>query len=78
MEEQLEAIIGAILTPEAKDRLARLSLVKQEKVQQLKLQLVQKAQSGVLRQRVTEEQLIQMLEQVARHLAVTDGDRGGV
>lgn len=62
MEEQLDAIVGSILTPEAKDRLDRLAIVKKEKTQEIKLQLAEKARSGEIRSRVTEEQLISMLE----------------
>ncbi|MEM2937147.1 MAG: DNA-binding protein [Candidatus Bathyarchaeia archaeon] len=68
MEQQLEmqkqAILKSILTPEARQRLANLKLVKPEFTAQLELQLIQLAQSGKLPVPLTDEQLKQILIQL--------------
>jgi programmed cell death protein 5 len=68
MEQQLEmqkqAILKTILTPEARQRLANLKLVKPEFTAQLELQLIQLAQMGKLPVPLTDEQLKQILIQL--------------
>ncbi len=68
MEQQLEmqkqAILKSILTPEARQRLANLKLVKPEFTAQLELQLIQLAQLGKLPIPLTDEQLKQILIQL--------------
>jgi programmed cell death protein 5 len=68
MEQQLEmqkqAILKSILTPEARQRLANLKLVKPEFTAQLELQLIQLAQAGKLPVPLTDEQLKQILIQL--------------
>ncbi|MEM0057467.1 MAG: DNA-binding protein [Candidatus Bathyarchaeia archaeon] len=68
MEQQLElqkqAILKSILTPEARQRLANLKLVKPEFTAQLELQLIQLAQMGKLPIPLTDEQLKQILIQL--------------
>ncbi|MEM1539898.1 MAG: DNA-binding protein [Candidatus Bathyarchaeia archaeon] len=68
MEQQLEmqkqAILKSILTPEARQRLANLKLVKPEFTAQLELQLIQLAQMGKLPVPLTDEQLKQILIQL--------------
>lgn len=68
MEQQLElqkqAILKNILTPEARQRLANLKLVKPEFTAQLELQLIQLAQMGKLPIPLTDEQLKQILIQL--------------
>lgn len=68
MEQQLEmqkqAILKSILTPEARQRLANLKLVKPEFTSQLELQLIQLAQKGRLPIPLTDEQLKQILIQI--------------
>ncbi|MBS7607668.1 MAG: DNA-binding protein [Candidatus Bathyarchaeia archaeon] len=68
MEQQLElqkqAILKSILTPEARQRLANLKLVKPEFTAQLELQLIQLAQMGRLPIPLTDEQLKQILVQL--------------
>ncbi|MEM1565742.1 MAG: DNA-binding protein [Candidatus Bathyarchaeia archaeon] len=68
MEQQLElqkqAILKSILTPEARQRLANLKLVKPEFTAQLELQLIQLAQMGKLPIPLTDEQLKQILVQL--------------
>ncbi|MEM3565323.1 MAG: DNA-binding protein [Candidatus Bathyarchaeia archaeon] len=68
MEQQLEmqkqAILKSILTPEARQRLANLKLVKPEFTAQLELQLIQLAQMGKLPVPLTDEQLKKILIQL--------------
>jgi programmed cell death protein 5 len=68
MEQQLEmqkqAILKSILTPEARQRLANLKLVKPEFTAQLEFQLIQLAQAGKLPVPLTDEQLKQILIQL--------------
>ena len=54
-----------ILTTEARSRLANLKLTKPELVNQIEIQLIQSAQAGSLRGKVTDEQLKVLLRQIA-------------
>ena len=64
-EAQKKQILGQILTPEARTRLGNLRLTKPELVEQIELQLIQSAQAGSLRGKVTDEQLKVLLRQIA-------------
>jgi programmed cell death protein 5 len=68
MEQQLEmqkqAILRTILTPEARQRLTNLKLVKSEFASQLELYLIQLAQQGKLPVPLTDEQLKKILIQL--------------
>ncbi|MEM3609090.1 MAG: DNA-binding protein [Candidatus Bathyarchaeia archaeon] len=68
MQQQLElekqAILRSILTPEARQRLTNLKMVKPEFTSQLELQLIQLAQQGKLPIPLTDEQLKQILVQL--------------
>ena len=64
-EAQKKQILGQIMTPEARNRLANLKLTKPELVNQIELQLIQSAQAGSLRGKVTDEQLKVLLRQIA-------------
>ena len=65
LEGQKKQILGQIMTPEARNRLANLKLTKPELVNQIELQLIQSAQSGSLRGKVTDDQLKVLLRQIA-------------
>ena len=65
IEEQKKALIAQILTTEARSRLANLKLTKPELVNQIEIQLIQSAQAGSLRGKVTDEQLKVLLRQIA-------------
>ena len=65
MEAQKRQILSQILTSEARQRLANLTLTKPEMVNQIELQLIQSAQSGSLRGKVTDDQLKVLLSQIA-------------
>jgi len=68
MEQQLEpqkqTLLRKILTPEARQRLANLKMVRPEFTEQLELQLIQLAQQGKLPIPLTDEQLKQILIQL--------------
>lgn len=65
MEQQIEvqkqAALRRILTPEARQRLTNLKMVKPEFAEQLELQLIQLAQQGRVNIPVTDEQLKDIL-----------------
>ena len=64
-EAQKKQILAQIMTVEARNRLANLKLTKPELVNQIELQLIQSAQAGSLRGKVTDEQLKVLLRQIA-------------
>ena len=61
-EEQRELYLTQILTPEAKERLGRISLVKAEKAREIENTLLSMAMRRQITGKVTEDQLIAMLE----------------
>ncbi|MFW9921421.1 MAG: DNA-binding protein [Candidatus Thorarchaeota archaeon] len=61
---QKEAILRQILTPEARQRLTNIRMVKPQMAEQIEIQLIQLASSGRLRSRVTDEQLKSLLQQI--------------
>ena len=61
VEVQKQAILRRILTPEARQRLNNLKMVKPEFANQLELQLIQLYQSGRVRTPITDEQLKEIL-----------------
>ncbi len=64
VDRQKQAIIRRILTPEARQRLTNIRMVKPEFAEELEMQLIQLAQSGRLQGQVTDEQLKRTLEQL--------------
>ena len=68
MEQQVEAqkqvLLKKILTPEARQRLTNLRMVRPEFTEQLELQLIQLAQQGKLPIPLTDAQLKQILTQL--------------
>lgn len=70
IEMQKQAILRRILTPEARQRLTNIKLVKPEFASKLELQLIQLAQAGRLNIPVTDEQL----KIILKHLQETKRD----
>jgi programmed cell death protein 5 len=64
MEMQKQALLRQILSPEARQRLANLKMVKPEFTEQLELQLIQLAQAGKLPVPLSDAQLKQILIQL--------------
>ncbi|ADL57810.1 MULTISPECIES: DNA-binding protein [Methanothermobacter] len=65
LEMQKKQIMMQILTPEARSRLANLRLTRPEFVEQIELQLIQLAQMGRVRSKITDEQLKELLKRVS-------------
>ena len=63
-EAKKEALLRQILTPEARQRLARVRMVRPDFGAQLELQLLQAAQSGRVRLPIDDETLKRLLTQV--------------
>src|SRR5436305_13810445 len=64
VERQKQAIIRKILTPEARQRLTNIRMVKPEFAEEIEMQLIQLAQAGRLQSQVTDEQLKKTLVQL--------------
>ena len=64
LEAQKQALLMQILSPEARQRLTNLNMIKPEFTQQLELQLIQLAQSGKLPIPISDAQLKQILIQL--------------
>lgn len=64
MDQQKAAVMRQILTPEARDRLARLKIARPEFVEQIENQLIMLVQSGQVREKISDATLVQILEKV--------------
>ena len=64
VENRKQAALRQILTPEARQRLTRIRLVKPEFASQLELQLIQTAQTGKVKLPITDEQLKVLLSKL--------------
>jgi programmed cell death protein 5 len=64
LEAQKQALLRQILSPEARQRLTNLKMVKPEFTEQLELQLIQLAQAGKLPIPLSDAQLKQILIQL--------------
>ncbi|KAI5846313.1 PDCD5-related protein [Morchella snyderi] len=67
--EARKTIINQILTPEAVDRLNRIAMVKEERARDLENRFIMMARTNELRQRVTEEDLIAIINMMDRQKA---------
>ena len=61
VESQKQALLRAILTPEARQRLTNIKMVKPEFAEQLEMQLIQLAQAGKVQAPITDAQLRDVL-----------------
>jgi programmed cell death protein 5 len=64
MEQQKQTLLRSILTPEARQRLANLKMVRPEFTDQFELQLIQLAQQGKVPIPLGDEQLKKILAQL--------------
>ncbi|KAG0224109.1 hypothetical protein BGW42_005317 [Actinomortierella wolfii] len=64
MEEMRRNMLIQILDGEARERLSRIAMVKADKARAVEDLLLRMAQGGQMRSKVTEDQLIELLEQV--------------
>ncbi|KAF3765078.1 DNA-binding TFAR19-related protein [Cryphonectria parasitica EP155] len=65
--EARQSVLQQILHPEAADRLGRIRMVKEERATDIENRLIMLAQTGQLRQKVTEDQLKDLLNAVAEN-----------
>ena len=63
-EEQKKQILRSILTPDAKDRLTNIKISRPQIAEHIEQQLIILAQSGRLRQKITDDQLRQLLARI--------------
>lgn len=61
-----QVVLRSILTPEARQRLTNIKLVRPDFAEQLELQLIQLAQAGRVQIPITDEQLKSMLLELER------------
>jgi programmed cell death protein 5 len=64
LEQQKQALLSKILTPEARQRLNNLKMVRQEFTEQIEMQLIEMAQTGKLPIPLSDAQLKQILLQL--------------
>jgi programmed cell death protein 5 len=65
IELQKRSILMEIMTPEARSRLANVKIAKPEFATQIENLFIQLAQSGKLKQKITDSQLKQMLAKIS-------------
>ena len=63
-EQQKQALLRQILTPEARQRISNLKMVKPDFAEAISVQLIQIAQSGRIRLPITDEQLKEILSKL--------------
>ncbi|MED6192870.1 hypothetical protein PIB30_013965 [Stylosanthes scabra] len=63
-EERRQMMLSQILSAEARERLARIALVKPEKARGVEDVILRAAQMGQIAEKVSEERLITLLEQI--------------
>ena len=65
--------LSSFLTPEARDRLRRIALVKPDRAQSIEDMLLRMARGGQIRGKVSEDELVGLLSQVGQ-----DEKKGGI
>ncbi|MCQ2355902.1 MAG: DNA-binding protein [Methanocorpusculum sp.] len=64
MQAQIQSVLMQAMEPEARERLNTIKLTKPEFAAAVEQQIVALAQSGRLRQKITDDQLKQLLSQI--------------
>lgn len=65
-EAQIKAVLTQILTPEARARLTNIKMAKPDYATQVELLLIQLAQSGQIKGKITDEQLKALLAKITK------------
>ncbi|WP_456474824.1 DNA-binding protein [Candidatus Pyrohabitans sp.] len=65
VEEQKRIVLKSILTPEARSRLTNIKMARPEFAAQIEALLIQLAQAGQVKQRITDEQLKDILRRLS-------------
>ncbi len=65
LEEQKKILLHQILTPEARSRLATIKMARPEFAAKIEALLIQLAQAGQIRNKITEEQLKEILRRLS-------------
>ncbi|HIE34104.1 MAG TPA: DNA-binding protein [Candidatus Altiarchaeales archaeon] len=65
IEKQIKLIVNKILTPEARERLSNLRLARPEFARQIEIFLIQLYQAGRLPNKITDEQLKDILMKIS-------------
>ena len=71
-ETQMQALMRKILTPEARQRLQNVKLVRPDFAAQVEIQILQLAQSGRIPLPITDDLLKKLLEQIQRQQSKRD------
>ncbi|XP_020195672.3 uncharacterized protein [Aegilops tauschii subsp. strangulata] len=66
-EERRQMMLAQILSSEARERISRIALVKPDKARGVEDVLLRAAQTGGISEKVSEERLISLLEQINTH-----------
>jgi programmed cell death protein 5 len=66
MEQQIKTVLAQILTPEARSRLTTVKMAKPEYGAQVELLLIQLAQSGQVKSKITDDQLKALLAKISK------------
>ncbi|KAI8464767.1 MAG: PDCD5-related protein [Monoraphidium minutum] len=64
-EDQRRGMLVAVMMPEARERLARIALVKPDKARSVENMILAAAQRGAITEKVSEDRLRSMLEQIS-------------
>ena len=65
LDLQKRSVLMEVLTPEARSRLANVKLARPEYALQIENLIIQLAQTGQIRQKITDEQLKQILRKIS-------------
>ncbi|HHH80262.1 MAG TPA: DNA-binding protein [Thermoplasmatales archaeon] len=66
IDEERKKLLSLILTSEARSRLARIRMARPEYAEAIENQLIMLAQSGKIQQKITDQQLKELLAQLAQ------------
>ena len=75
-ERMRQDVLQRVMAPDAKERLARISLVKPDKARKLEDMVMMMAQRGQLGDQLSDLQLKQMLEQISDSVRAAHAPRG--